>query len=190
MVGSVDRGGMIGSRGGVVGGRVHNRSMVDYRGVVDNRGMIGSGSRGVIGSRGGCVIGSRGGSVIRSWLVLNRVVGDSLVLYVGDETVIVISMILDVLGPAVREQDGITAFNVAGGVSNLSSIEIGSTVLIVDSVLVTVWLGFLFVLYRVVICGGGGMMDNRGGMIGGGSRVVGSRGVGEDSRAGESHCKS
>lgn len=188
MVGSVHRGGMIGSRGGVVGGRgvVHNRGMVHNRGVVHNWSMIGSGGRGVIGSRGRSVVGSRG--VIRSGLVLNRVVGDSLVLYVGDETVVVISMILDVLGPAVREQDGIAAFNVAGGVSNLSSIEIGSTVLIVDSVLVTVWLGFLFVLYRVVV--GGGMMDNRGGMIGGGGRVVGSRGVGEDSRAGESHCKS
>merc|ERR1719468_1095226 len=94
-------GGVVHHRGGVIGGR-----------VVGSRG-------GVIGSRLR-VIGSGGG-----------VMGHTLVAHISDETVVVISVVLDVLGATVGKQDTVAALDIAGGVGHLGGVEVGSTVLVV-----------------------------------------------------------
>merc|ERR1719360_250940 len=140
----------------VSGGVVHHRS-----GVIGGR---------VVGSRGR-VIGSRlrviGGGV--------GVMGHTLVAHISDETVVVISVVLDVLGATVGKQDTVAALDIAGGVGHLGGVEVGSTVLVVDSVLVAVWLGLLFVHWlRMVVWGGWWWRM----VVGSGSRMVGGRVVG------------
>jgi len=183
--GGVVRGRVVGSgmvRSWVVGGRcgsvIGSGAMVDHRCVVDrsmvDRGMVGSG--GVMRGRGMIRLG---------------VVGHTLVLDIGDVTVIVISMVLDDLSAAIGEKDAVASFYVSGGVGDLSGIEVGSTVLVVDSIFEAVRFGLLLVDWLWMV-GGRGMVDRgvvgcRGRMVGGRSWMV--RGwvpVGQDSGGGQS----
>ena len=158
-------GGVVHHRGGVIGGRV-----VGSRG-----GVIGSRLR-VIGSGGWGMIG--GGGVVHRLRVVGGglgVMGHTLVAHISDETVVVISVVLDVLGATVGKQDTVAALDIAGGVGHLGGVEVGSTVLVVDSVLVAVWLGLLFVHWLRMVVGGGWWWRM---VVGSGSRMVGGRVVG------------
>lgn len=174
----------------VSGGVVH------HRGRVIGGGVVGSGLRvvrswlGVIGSGGRGVIG--GGDVVHRLRVVGGglgVVGHTLVAHIGDETVVVISVILDVLGATVGKQDTVAALDVAGGVGHLGGVEVGSTVLVVDSVLVAVWLRLLFVHWLRVVVGGGwwwGWVVGSGGrMVGGGVVGSGMTAIGEEGGGGQ-----
>merc|ERR1712168_1603328 len=105
-----------------------NRSVMDDRGVMSNRGMVSN--RGVMNS--GRVMGSRG-------------IGGSFILDISHITGIVISMILHVLGSPVRKEDRVGTLDVAGAISIFAGIEVGSCVIVMDTVLVAVrfWLFFV-----------------------------------------------
>merc|ERR1719468_1380385 len=146
-------GGVVHHRGGVIGGRVR---------------VVGSGDWGMIG----------GGGVVHRLRVVGGglgVMGHTLVAHISDETVVVFSVVLDVLGATVGKQDTVAALDIAGGVGHLGGVEVGSTVLVVDSVLVAVWLGLLFVHWLRVVVGGGWWWRM---VVGSWSRMVGGRVVG------------
>ena len=169
----VDRG-VIGSRGvvddrGVVrgGGMVDYGGVVGGGGVVDNRGDVGSG--GVVDYGGmvglGSVVGL--GGVVHGL----GMVGGTLVLDIGHKPVVVISVVVDVLGATVGQEDGVGSLHVAGTVGGLAGVEVGSRVIVMDSVFVGVGLRLLLVDWLGMV--GGGMVGCRG--VGGGMAVNGAR---------------
>merc|ERR550532_2426099 len=103
---------------------VHRGWMVGGRGVVGGWCMVG----------GGGVVGSRSRGVVGGFWCLSI---DSLP-FVGDIShiaAVVVSMVGHVLGPAVREQDGVGALNVSISIRHLASVEVSAVIVIVNSVL-------------------------------------------------------
>jgi len=142
---SVDKRSSVDNRGSVVGrGSVDNRGSVVSRSSVHNRGSVGRG----IG------IGS------------STVIGD-----LSHVSVVVVHMVVDMLGAAVRKSHGVRAFSLAGSVARLSSVEVGVGVVVSDGIVVCVGGDLVRVdLGRTVSRGGVG--HNRG--------VVGRGGVGHN----------
>ena len=116
-------------------------SMVVHRGVVRSR------SRGVV-HRG--MVRSRSRSMVRSrsWGAIDSL---PLIGYIRDKTPVVVSMVGHVLGSAVREQDRVGTLHVPVGVRDLSSIEVGSMIIIVNTILVLVGTRFLKMKCRIKI---------------------------------------
>ena len=117
--------------------------MVGRWGVVVDRGVVGSRgggvvdwgvvrSRGVVWSRG--VVRSRGGSAVDSL---------PLIGYIGDKSPVVVSMVGHMLGSSVRKEDRVGALHVPVRVRDLASIEVGSMIIIVNTILVLVRTWFL-----------------------------------------------
>ena len=89
----------------------------------------------------------------------------SLVFHISDESTVVVSGVGDDLGTAVGEGDAVFAVDDAFGVLGLRLVERGTGVVILDSVLESVWFwGFI-----VMRSGGGGMVWGRGVIRGWGS---------------------
>merc|ERR1719411_2038121 len=88
--------------------------------------------RGMVGGRGWCMVGGRGGGV------------DSLPLigYIRDKSPVVVSMVGHMLGSSVRKEDRVGALHVPVSVRDLSSIEVGAVIIIVNTIFVLVgtWL--------------------------------------------------
>merc|ERR1712212_1263551 len=101
--------------------------MMDSRGVVDDGGMV----------DGGCVVGSRARV---SWSI-----SSTLVLDISNISTIVVGMVLDMLGPAIRKEDRVGSLYITRTIGHLSSIEVGSRILVVHSILVAVGLGLFLV---------------------------------------------
>ena len=74
----------------------------------------------------------------------------SLICDISDITVVVVSMVLDVLGATVREEDRVGSFNIPLSIMNFSVVKVGSRVIIMDSILKTVGFGFFLVNGGVV----------------------------------------
>ena len=74
------------------------------------------------------------------WRMRRSLVGD-----ISHKTVVVISMVLDVLGPAVRQLDGVGALHVPRAVGCLPGVKASLGVVVVHAVLVAVRLGNLLV---------------------------------------------
>ena len=111
--------------------------MVGRWGMVVDRGMVGSRGggvvdRSVIWSRG--VVRSRGGGVVDSL---------PLIGYIRDKSPVVVSMVGHMLSSSVREEDRVGALHVPVSVRDLSSIEVGSMIIIVNTILVLVRTWFL-----------------------------------------------
>jgi len=146
--GIVDRCGMVARcvvwAHGVVGGRSMIRSwcVVSRRSVIRSRSLM----SGRCMMSGGRVVGGRG--------VVGRRVSNSIVLHISHVSVVVVSMVLDMLGPAIRKEDRVGSLYITRTISNLSSIEVGSGILVMHSVLVAV--GFRLLLVGWCVIGAGG----------------------------------
>ena len=128
-------------------------------------------SLGVV-SRGRGVGGLSGG--IRLGL---RVDGNSLVGDISDVSVVVVSGVLDVLGPAIGKSNRVFSGNSSVGISGLSSVEGSLGVIISNSVGERVGLRSLLLLMvssrGVIRSRGRGVVGSRGrGMVGSGGRCV------------------
>ena len=129
-------------------------------------------SRGRGISRGRGVGGLSGG--IRLGL---RVDGNSLVGDISDVSVVVVSGVLDVLGPAIGKSNRVFSGNSSVGISGLSSVEGSLGVIISNSVGERVGLRSLLLLMvssrGVIRSRGRGVVGSRGrGMVGSGGRCV------------------
>jgi len=148
--------------------------------VFKNLSMVGRGS----------VVG-RGSMVGRGVGLSLRVLGVAFVGDIGNITGVVISVVVDMLGPAVGKSNRVGSSNVASSILGLNLVEGSLGVVISNSVLEGVWLWGLIIGLSVVsslhrsMVGGRGMvgrssMDDRG-MVGGSSMdnrgVVRGRGV-------------
>jgi len=108
-----------------------------------------------------------------------RVDGNSLVRYISNISIIVVSSVLNVLGSAIRKSNRVRSDNSTTAISRFSSLESSLRVVIRNSIGVGVWLRGLFLLViggRGVIRSRGmirgrGIMDNRGSIRGKGSMV-------------------
>ena len=108
-----------------------------------------------------------------------RVDGNSLVRYISNISIIVVSSVLNVLGSAIRKSNRVRSDNSTTAISRFSSLESSLRVVIRNSIGVGVWLRGLFLLViggRGVIRSRGmirgrGIMDNRGSIRGRGSMV-------------------
>ena len=112
---------------------------------------------------------NRGGGVV-AWRMVCWVAGMALVLDIGDISSIVVGMVVDMLGPAVRKSNGVGALYVAVAISGLPGIEVCVVVFVMDTILEGVGLWVLLVDRGVVwggcMVGGGGMDYRSRGMIG------------------------
>merc|ERR1719317_904906 len=117
-----------------------DRSMM-YRGMMD-RGMV---DRGMV-SRG---MMSRG-------MMSRSIGGMSIILDISHISSVVVSMIVDVLGPAIGKEDRVGPLYIARAISALSGIEVGSRVIIMHSILVAVGFGLLLVGWCMMRCMVGG----------------------------------
>ena len=148
------------SRGCVVGrgdSMHHGRGMMDSRGVVDDGGMMDDG--GMVD--GGCVVGSRAR--------VSRSISSTLVLDISNISTIVVGVVLDMLGPAIRKEDRVGSLYITRTIGHLSSIEVGSRILVVHSILVAVGFGLLLVDRCRGVVRSRSVMSNRG--------VVNNRGM-------------
>ena len=108
-----------------------------------------------------------------------RVDGNSLVRYISNISIIVVSSVLNVLGSAIRKSNRVRSDNSTTAISRFSSLESSLRVVIRNSIGVGVWLRGLLLLVvgsRGVIRSRGmirgrGIMDNRGSIRGRGSMV-------------------
>ena len=108
-----------------------------------------------------------------------RVDGNSLVRYISNISIVVVSSVLNVLGSAIRKSNRVRSDNSTTAISRFSSLESSLRVVIRNSIGVGVWLRGLFLLVvgsRGVIRSRGmirgrGSMDNRGSVRGRGSMV-------------------
>ena len=117
--------------------------------------------------------------VVGGRVVDRLIVSLALVAHVGHVSAVVVGVVLDVLGPAVGQQDGVGSLHVAAAVSMLAVVEVGAVVVVVDTVLVAVRLGLLLIHGAMVrgrgVVGGGGVVSSKA--VGGG---LASQGKGED----------
>ena len=175
---AVDRGGVDSS----VDHRSGNgMSSVDHRGGVDNRAGDSMDNR--AGDSDG--VGNRDSLGVDSLAI----VGDG-----GDVSLDVVGGVLDVLGAAVREGDGVRSSPGSGAIVGLSSLEVGAGVVVGNGVLVLVGGDLVGVHLSDGVGNGVGnsVVDNRGSMGNNGGSVdnragdgVGNRGSVDD-RAGNS----
>jgi len=133
----------------------------------------------------------RGSMVGRGVCLSLGVLGVALITNISNITSVVISVVVDMLGPAVGKSNIVGTSNVAGSILGLNLVEGSLGVVISNSVLEGVWLWGLIISLSVVssldrcMVRGRGMvgrssMDNRGmvrgrGMVGGSS--MNNRGV-------------
>jgi len=174
---TVDRGGVDSS----VDHRSGNgMSSVDHRGSMDDR--AGDSMDNGAGDSDG--VGNRDSLGVDSLAI----VGDG-----GDVSLDVVGGVLDVLGAAVREGDGVRSSPGSGAIVGLSSLEVGAGVVVGNGVLVLVGGDLVGVHLSDGVGNGVGnsVVDNRGGVDEGGSvdnragDGVGNRGSMDD-RAGNS----
>ena len=135
----------------------------------------------------------RGSMVCRGVGLSLRVLGVAIVGDIGNITGVVISVVVDMLGPAVGKSNRVGSSNVASSILGLNLVESSLGVVISNSVLEGVWLWGLIIGLCMVssldrgVVGSGGMvgrggMDNRGvvrgrGMVGRGSMDSMSNGM-------------
>merc|ERR1739848_69985 len=81
----------------------------------------------------------------------------------GDITVVVVSGVGHGLDSAIGKGNLVRSLNVTGGISGLRGLEVSLGVVIGDSVLESIGSGLTLLNIR-----GRGVVDNRGGMVGGG----------------------
>merc|ERR1719308_247080 len=137
-----------------------DRSMVD-RGMVD-RGMMDRGmmDRGMV-NRGMMSWGMISRSMMSRGMMSRSVVGRSIggmsiILDISHISSVVVSMIVYVLGPAIRKENRVGPLYIARAISALSGIEVGSRVIIMHSILVAVGFGLLLVGWCMMRCMVGG----------------------------------
>jgi len=166
---TVDRGGVDSS----VDHRSGNgMSSVDQRGSMDDRAGDsvdnGAGDSDGVGNRDSLGVDSL------------AIVGDG-----GDVSLDVVGGVLDVLGAAVREGDGVRSSPGSGAIVGLSSLEVGAGVVVGNGVLVLVGGDLVGVHLSDGVGNGVGnsVVDNRGGVDDGGS--MGDNGGSVDNRAGD-----
>ena len=112
---------------------------------------------------GRCRLVGRGGVVGLSLRVMRL----SLVGDISNISVVVVSGVLDMLGPAIRKSNAVGSSHGTVAISSLSSVELGLGVVISNSILESIRCGLLLV-------DRGSMVGRLGGrVVGGGSRVVG-----------------
>jgi hypothetical protein len=134
-------------------------------------GDLGSGGGGLVDWGSGFVC--RGGVVAVPSLRLWWVHSGSLIRDISDEASLVVSVVGDDLNTAIGKVHTVGSVNLAIGVLVLSLLEGGAGVLVLDTVLVSVWLrGEL--LHGFVV-GGGGVVGDRGRLVGRGRRGRSSR---------------
>ena len=110
------------------------------------------------------MIRGRLGRHIRLGLRVDR---DTLIGHIGNISIVVVSGVLDVLGPAIGKGNRVGSSNSTSAISSLSSVESSLGVVISNSILESIRCGLLLV-------DGGSMVGRlRGRVVGGGSRVVG-----------------
>jgi len=166
---TVDRGGVDSS----VDHRSGNgMSSVDHRGSMDDR--AGDSMDNGAGDSDG--VGNRDSLGVDSLAI----VGDG-----GDVSLDVVGGVLDVLGAAVREGDGVRSSPGSGAIVGLSSLEVGAGVVVGNGVLVLVGGDLVGVHLSDGVGNGVGnsVVDNRGGVDDGGS--MGNNGGSVDNRAGD-----
>jgi len=167
---TVDRGGVDSS----VDHRSGNgMSSVDHRGSMDDR--AGDSMDNGAGDSDG--VGNRDSLGVDSLAI----VGDG-----GDVSLDVVGGVLDVLGAAVREGDGVRSSPGSGAIVGLSSLEVGAGVVVGNGVLVLVGGDLVGVHLSDGVGNGVGnsVVDNRGGVDDWGS--MGNKGGSVDNRAGNS----
>ena len=80
-----------------------------------------------------------------------RMMGSSFIGDISDVASMVISMILDMLDTAIRQQNTVTALHVTMTISSLSCVKVTSAVVVMDPVLVGVGVGDFLVDGGVVV---------------------------------------
>ena len=147
-------------------------SSVDHRGSMDDR--AGDSMDNGAGDSDG--VGNRDSLGVDSLAI----VGDG-----GDVSLDVVGGVLDVLGAAVREGDGVRSSPGSGAIVGLSSLEVGAGVVVGNGVLVLVGGDLVGVHLSDGVGNGVGnsVVDNRGGVDDGGS--MGNNGGSVDNRAGD-----
>ena len=150
-------------------------------GSVDHRGGVGN-NRGGMDDRAGDSVdngaGDSDGVGNRDSLGVDSlaIVGDG-----GDVSLDVVGGVLDVLGAAVREGDGVRSSPGSGAIVGLSSLEVGAGVVVGNGVLVLVGGDLVGVHLSDGVGNGVGnsVVDNRGGVDDGGSMGNNRGGVGD-----------
>ena len=130
------------------------------------------------------------------------IVSFALICHIRHKAAVVICMIGDMLGPAIRQGDRVGSLNVACTVGRLPGVEVCPGVVVVHSILKTVWLGLVRVdrcrsvvgrcrgvvsrdrgvVGRGVVGRGRGVVNRRRGM------VRGVPGLSKDCRQESSNC--
>ena len=86
---------------------------------------------------------------------VTRMMGCSLVSDISHVSRVMVCVVLDMLHPAVRQQDTVASLHITVTVTALSSVKLGSAVVVMDTVLVVVRVGSLFVdrgmVYRCMV---------------------------------------
>ena len=82
----------------------------------------------------------------------SRVVSRSLIGDISNIASVVVSMVLDMLDSAIREQDTVAPLHIALAIVSLVSIYVGATVVIMHAIRVMIGVGGLL----IVRCGGMG----------------------------------
>ena len=79
--------------------------------------------------------------------------GCSLVSDISHVSRVMVCVVLDMLHPAVRQEDAVASLHITVTVTALSCVKVGSAVVVMDAVLVVVRVGSLFVDRSVVYRG-------------------------------------
>ena len=79
-----------------------------------------------------------------------RMVSSSFICDISNISIVVVSMVLDMLDTSIWKQNTVTSLYIAIAISCLSSIKICSTVVIMDTVLVTVRMWCFLVHWGVI----------------------------------------
>ena len=86
---------------------------------------------------------------------VTRMMGRSLVSDISHVSRVMVCVVLDMLHPAVRQEDAVASLHITVAVTALSSLKVGSAVVVMDAVLVVVRVGSLFVdrgmMYRSMV---------------------------------------
>merc|ERR1712105_162469 len=82
--------------------------------------------------------------------MVGRSIGNSIILDISHISTVVVSMIVDMLGPAIRKEDRVGSLYITRTISNLASIEVGSRILIMHSILIAVRFRLLLVHWCMV----------------------------------------
>ena len=146
-----------------------------------------------------------GGGILRRGMVdrLRSMVGHlikvslALICDIRHIAIVVVGMVGDMLGPAIRQGDRVGALNVACTVGRLPGVEVCPGVVVVHSILKTVRLGLVRVdRCRSVVGRGRGVVSRDRGVVGRGRGVVnrcrgmvrGVPGLSKDCRQESSNC--